>query len=167
MRVKDSVTQEDAHTHIPTVSSHALCVIWAHITFKAHWHLILVEGPNWSRFTWLILYQWRLIPELTAEGKTHSGNPLNVQTRRSESTSGGGNERGTHRSLKDITGNSVPPQCFNVLQDTLSHTSLQEEIKNQYMLLPIGLSKEAGRERGERDYAGLRINQTTDLHLFL
>lgn len=146
MRVKCSGGH--AHTYTQSFITLTESVTQPHIPSLARWHLILVAGLNWSRFTCLTVYQWRIIPELTAEGKTHSGNPLNVQTCRSESSS---DERRTHNSFNGITGNSVPPQCFNVLLDTLTHRglSLQEEMKNQY-ILPIGLSKEAGRERPQR-----------------
>lgn len=60
---------------------------------------------------------------------------------------------GAHTAaFNGIIGNSVLPQCFNVLLGPLTHRSpsLQEEIRNQYVL-PIGPSKKAGRERDHKD----------------
>ena len=94
-----------------------------------------------------------------------------MQTRWSESSSSDGathtqthTHSHTHNSFNGITGNSVPPQCFNVLLDTLTHRSLQEEIRNQYVL-PIGLPGEAGRGRDRRGDTHRQKHQIADLHL--
>lgn len=139
MRVK--YKQRHTHTH-----PHCVSVTQAIISFRLRWHLISVAGPNWSPLTCLTVYQWRIIPESTVEGKTHSANPLNVQTRWSESNN---SEWRTQNSFNGITSNSVLPQSFNALLGTLTHKSLQEEIRNQYML-HRGLSEEAGRDRPQR-----------------